>query len=255
MSNNNLGLSAQRILRENLQSILDNPDSNLVLSFTEDETLFINDKNGVQHRISSLAFFESKDKIPENEILSDKKLYIFTKPVLSLNTYDGKEFKDVTSSNLDALNEISDKVTELDEKTKEFEDKFADIEKSNLTKTYKINVPLGNLSVGRSKTSFNIASLIFNDKQSVSLKTVDVIARGLEDDSDIEFDLSLNETKIASFTIDKTNEHLKRIVTGFEDLTEGFIDIDFTILTNVSNVSLNLTYELERVEEEIITQP
>lgn len=253
-----LGVIINTILRENLKNIATDKNDNLILSFTDTEELFINDKLGKQHRISSIVFKETETDFKDTEKISADKLYIFRNP-LKITIYDDRKgFVDVLKENNDSLDELKTTIEEINKKIEAIDEKFVEMDKENKTKKYKINVSIGDLRIGHNSAVFNISSLLFDEKKSVNIESVTATARFLAEDSEVEFNINLADSTTATetkpFTLNKENPSIKK---PFEvtNLVDGFIDIELTNLVNTTGVSLNLVYEVSVIEGDVVTEP
>ena len=251
-----LGVIINTILRENLKNIATDKNDNLILSFTDTEELFINDKLGNQHRISSIVFKDSESDFKDTEKISTDKLYIFRNP-LKIAIYDERKgFVDILKENNDSLDELKTTIEEINKKIEAIDEKFVEMDKENKTKKYKINVSIGDLRIGHNSAVFNISSLLFDEKKAVNIESVTATARFLAEDSEVEFNVNLADstTIIKPFTLNKKNPSIKK---PFEvtNLVDGFIDIEITNLVNTTGVALNLVYEVSVIEGDVVTEP
>lgn len=253
-----LGVIINTILRENLKNIVPDKDNTVVLSFTDTEELFINDLTGKQHRISSIVFKDSETDFSENEKISKDKLYIFRNP-LKITIYDDRKgFVNILKENNDNLDELKTTIEEINNQITSINEKFVEMDKENKTKNYKINVSIGDLRTGHNPAVFNISSLLFDEKKSVTIKSVTATARFLAEDSEIEFNLNLADsttsTESKTFTLNKETPSVKK---PFEvaNLVDGFIDIELTNLVNTTGAVLNLVYEVSVIEGDVVTEP
>ena len=251
-----LGVIINTVLKENLKNIVTDKNDNLILSFTDTEELFINDKLGKQHRISSIVFKDSESDFKDTEKLSTDKLYIFRNP-LKITIYDDRKgFVDIFKENNDSLDELKTTIEEINKKIEAIDEKFVEMDKENKTKKYKINVSIGDLRIGHNSAVFNISSLLFDEKKAVNIESVTATARFLAEDSEVEFNVKLADsiTIIKPFTLNKKNPSIKK---PFEvtNLVDGFIDIEITNLVNTTGVALNLVYEVSVIEGDVVTEP
>lgn len=251
-----LGVIINTVLKENLKNIVTDKNDNLILSFTDTEELFINDKLGNQHRISSIVFKDSESDFKDTEKISTDKLYIFRNP-LKITIYDDRKgFVDILKENNDSLDELKTTIEEINKKIEAIDEKFVEMDKENKTKKYKINVSIGDLRIGHNSAVFNISSLLFDEKKAVNIESVTATARFLAEDSEVEFNVKLADsiTIIKPFTLNKKNPSIKK---PFEvtNLVDGFIDIEITNLVNTTGVALNLVYEVSVIEGDVVTEP
>ena len=256
------GIEVKRILKENLKNFINDVKDKLVLSFTEEDELYINDKNGDQHKITDVIFFEEEIDIDYSK-LKQNKLYVikdpfgiyYKNPLYDPQEEGSKILIDVLEKVKDNTNNNSISIDEIKELIEGIQNGITEKEERERTKNFKVNMPVPIITLG-SKSALNLSSLIFYPTQSLVFKSISVTGRNFTPASmaKISITLDLGTKGTIPFEVTLTEaDNVVKLPVGADLITEGFVNVDVVETREVEGASLDFVYEIDRINEEIIT--
>lgn len=271
----------QKVLKSQLANIdMTDKDGYIVLSITEDASIYVNKNDGSQLKLTDLIVLTSAEQLEEVEI-SENKLVIVNPEdedaekiaaYIKINGQLVDIFADINSeiaavaTNLGslqtALENTDARVEKLETKVTSNTnhliisiDELNAIRKREATKNYKAIIPLSNVREGLVDPILPVSSFTFDSQQKVTIKSVNVVAVGNFDDevSKLELELKYNDGSIdhevGLITIDSNNKIINQEIELIQEFTTGYYFINVTESTGAKNVKITLTLLIERTQK------
>lgn len=257
---NELGLVVNKVQAAHLARVTDNPDSTTVVTFTDKGEVFVNDKAGNQKKISSIEVIEAskiKNITPEEIAkLSTEKLYITNNP-FNMYMYDvEKGFVDILIDIKKDQENLGTELTSIKGKLEDLNQNMEAVNEYHRTRSYKVNVSIGNLRLGKNSAIFNLNALFFDGRDQIRFNTASVTCINTKENTEIDLNVIFsNHEETVSKTYNLTNDRKSQIqIFNVGEKVSGFVEIEITKLVESKDCSLNLIYEFT-VSDAVVTAP